>query len=92
MRDLLIRFTRPLPPYEGFEPPSRFRLTGYITILSIRLSASQYTAIYQEAYVFTQGRSSPMPHLENWWSEIRTHEPEGTDLQSACFVHLHIHQ
>lgn len=33
-----------------------------------------------------------MPHLENWWSEIRTHEPEGTDLQSACFVHLHIHQ
>ena len=66
--------------------------TGYITILSIRLSASQYTAIYQEAYVFTQGRSSPMLHLENWWSEIRTHEPEGTDLQSACFVHLHIHQ
>lgn len=33
-----------------------------------------------------------MLHLENWWSEIRTHEPEGTDLQSACFVHLHIHQ
>lgn len=33
-----------------------------------------------------------MLHLENRWSEIRTHEPEGTDLQSACFVHLHIHQ
>lgn len=33
-----------------------------------------------------------MLHLENWRSEIRTHEPEGTDLQSACFVHLHIHQ
>lgn len=33
-----------------------------------------------------------MLHLENWWSEIRTHEPEGTDLQSACFVHLRIHQ
>lgn len=67
--------------------------TGYITILSIRLGASQYTAIYQEAYVFTQGRSSPRLLLENWQSRIRTHEVTWTsDLQSDCFIHLHIHQ
>lgn len=67
--------------------------TGYITILSIRLGASQYTAICQEAYVFTQGRSSPRLLLENWQSRIRTHEVTWTsDLQSDCFIHLHIHQ
>ena len=61
------------------------------TIIGIRHVVAQFldTQLTNSTLRLPEG---VVPSKWSWWSEIRTHEPEGTDLQSACFVHLHIHQ
>ena len=61
------------------------------TIMGIRHVMAQFldTQLTNSTLRLPEG---VVPSKWSWWSEIRTHEPEGTDLQSACFVHLHIHQ
>lgn len=61
------------------------------TIMGIRHVVAQFldTQLTNSTLRLPEG---VVPSKWSWWSEIRTHEPEGTDLQSACFDHLHIHQ
>ena len=71
--------------------PTDWLATSSNTIMGIRHVMAQFldTQLTNSTLRLPEG---VVPSKWSWWSEIRTHEPEGTDLQSACFVHLHIHQ
>lgn len=71
--------------------PTDWLATSSNTIMGIRHVMAQFldTQLTNSTLRLPEG---VVPSKWSWWSEIRTHEPKGTDLQSACFVHLHIHQ
>ena len=71
--------------------PTDWLATSSNTIMGIRHVMAQFldTQLTNSTLRLPEG---VVPSKWSWWSEIRTHEPKGTDLQSACFVRLHIHQ